>query len=332
MVRLKYRKISPYFWNDGKVKALSEKAQFLMLFMLTHEHMTPLGAISANMPGLAYERGWLLEVFTEAFKEVQEQGMVKYDDDGPLFWFPNFLKHNPPESPNVIRSWVGGWWALPECDLKNELLEQAACRVAGLSGGFQKAFREAFGVECGHPMPNQEQEQEQEQEEEKNASGEASAPPEGGAGGDPASEPTASTREEEPGTQSEDVEQGGKVPPCPYTKLVAEYNAVLGGVLPQVREITEKRKRTMRARWTSHPERQALQWWREYFGQVKRSPFLTGQKNNFRASFDWITNPGNMVKILEGNYDEKPGKGQGGALGGPGASTKAEFSKLMEED
>lgn len=329
---MKYRKISPYIWNDRKFKALSERAQFLVLFMLTHPSMTPLGAIRANAPGLAYERGWSLEDFLKAFEEACGQDMVKYDDEGPLYWFPNFLKHNPPESPNVIRSWVGGWRELPECDLKDELLERSACTVDGLSEGFKKAFAEAFDVPCGQPTPNQEQEQEQEQEEEKNASSEASAPPEGGAERDAEDAPDALTPEEEGGEGQPEGEQTGKVPPCPYTRIVAEYNSILGGVLPEVREVTEKRKRTLRSRWVQHPERQNLEWWRAYFEQIKRSPFLTGQKTQFRASFDWIINPSNMVKIREKNYDEKPATGNSAPCNTAGAATKNAFSKLMEED
>lgn len=93
--------------------------------------------------------------------------------------------------------------------------------------------------------------------------------------------------------------------PCPYLEIVEEYNALLGDVLPQVREVTDQRMRILCSHWVSDPDRQKLSWWRAYFEQVKRSPFLTGQKNNFRASFDWIINPGNMVKVLEGNYDEE---------------------------
>lgn len=48
---MKYRKISPCIWNDAKVRELSDKGKLALLFLLTHPHMTPLGAIRANAPG-----------------------------------------------------------------------------------------------------------------------------------------------------------------------------------------------------------------------------------------------------------------------------------------
>ncbi|MFR1532401.1 MAG: hypothetical protein ACLSTO_01075 [Bilophila wadsworthia] len=60
---MKYRKISPCIWNDAKVRELSDKGKLALLFLLTHPHMTPLGAIRANAPGLACELGWSEKVF-----------------------------------------------------------------------------------------------------------------------------------------------------------------------------------------------------------------------------------------------------------------------------
>ena len=40
------------------------------------------------------------------------------------------------------------------------------------------------------------------------------------------------------------------------------------------------------------------------FAKIRGSPFLRGDKGSTPASFDWITNPTNYLKIIEGNYDE----------------------------
>lgn len=298
MARLKYRKISPYIWNDRKFKALSEKAQFLVLFMLTHPNMTPLGAIRANMPGLAYELSWTPEAFAEAFAEASERGMVKYDDEGPLFWFPNFLKHNLPESPNVIRSWAGGWQDLPECDLKEEVVEHAACTVDALSEPFKKAFIEAFDIPCRHPSLNQEQEQEQEQEQREETQSSTTSvddPPSASAS------EAAPHDEPEPDESEDDSKPSGPLP-CPHQRIADLYNEHLPQ-LPQVREMTPQRKDRLRIAWRSNMERQSLDWWQGYFALAARCPFLLGESNKgWKAGFDWLLKPANMVKVLEGNY------------------------------
>ncbi len=40
------------------------------------------------------------------------------------------------------------------------------------------------------------------------------------------------------------------------------------------------------------------------FAKIRGSPYLRGEVNGFRCTFDFITNPTNYLKILEGNYDE----------------------------
>ena len=43
----------------------------------------------------------------------------------------------------------------------------------------------------------------------------------------------------------------------------------------------------------------------DYLKKVESSDFLTGRSGKWRATFDWIINPSNAVKIIEGNYSGK---------------------------
>lgn len=43
----------------------------------------------------------------------------------------------------------------------------------------------------------------------------------------------------------------------------------------------------------------------EYLKMVENSDFLSGRSGKWRATFDWIINPSNAVKIIEGNYSGK---------------------------
>ena len=175
----KYRKISPRIWNDAKVRELSDRGKLAFLFLLTHPTTTPFGAIRANAPGLAYELGWSTSAFKKALNELISSGMAVTDEAAHLIWFPNFLKHNKPESPNVVKSWAGAFEDLPECELRERIYKTLETLAKKMSEAFAKAFREAFdealseglpeglleGLPEGfrNPSPNKEQEQEQEQ-------------------------------------------------------------------------------------------------------------------------------------------------------------------------
>lgn len=37
--------------------------------------------------------------------------------------------------------------------------------------------------------------------------------------------------------------------------------------------------------------------------RIRGSPYLRGEVNGFRVSFDWIVKPSNYQKIMEGNYE-----------------------------
>ena len=290
-VKQKYRKVSTHIWNDQKFRALSERAKLSFLFIITHPHMTPLGAIRANLPGLAFELGMETKAFAEAFAEVLAQGMAKHDEKGLLIWFPNFLRHNPPESPNVVKSWVGGYNDLPECDLKTHLIKRAACTVDALSQGFREAFFEAFGQVCPQPSSNQEQEQEQDLREGTNVPLSAGAD----VNGFPPDELEPSLLEPE---QAKHVDL--------YQQVADLYNRLLvddqpsGHKLPRCTAVTDRRKTAIRAR--SKAEFKTLDDWEEYFRRVGRCPYLMGEVNEWKASFDWLLNVSNCLKVREGNF------------------------------
>lgn len=159
----RYRKVDPRIWNDRKFRGLSDPGKLAFLFLLTHPHMTAIGAMRGTMPGLAEEIGWEAEAFREAFREALSKGMAEHDRTACLIALPNFLKYNRPESPNVVRAWESALDLLPECDLKIVVIQRAKAFAEALSEAFGKALPEAFAEALPKAMPYQEQEQEQEQ-------------------------------------------------------------------------------------------------------------------------------------------------------------------------
>lgn len=152
-----YRKVDSRIWNDAKFMALTDDGQLAFLFIMTHPNMTALGAMRASIPGLAAEKGWEPERLREALREAFAKGMLKHDPKASFLWLPNFLRYNGPESPNVVKAWGKALDLLPECGLKNQLIQHVKAFAEGLTDGFAKALPEAFAK----GMPYQEQEQEQ---------------------------------------------------------------------------------------------------------------------------------------------------------------------------
>ncbi len=153
----RYRKIDPRIWNDAKFSELSDNGKLVFFMLLTHPNMTSLGAMRGTIEGLAAEMHWTTEAFREAFREALSKGMAEHDAKACFVSLPSFIKYNQPESPNVVKAWVGALDLLPECDLKNRVVARARDFAEAMPKGFGKAFAEAFAKN----MPNQEQEPEQ---------------------------------------------------------------------------------------------------------------------------------------------------------------------------
>lgn len=99
------------------------------------------------------------------------------------------------------------------------------------------------------------------------------------------------------------------VTPCRYDEIVSAYHEILPE-LSQVKVLTEKRKAQLRQRWREDVKRQDAEWWKKYFAYVKQSDFLCGRvegregKRPFVADLEWLTNPTNFAKVVEGKYHE----------------------------
>lgn len=97
----------------------------------------------------------------------------------------------------------------------------------------------------------------------------------------------------------------------------------LRGPLPRVSKLSESRRRKVKARMS---EGITLDSFEKAVRKCSSTPFLSGVKGGWRATFDWlIENDTNLSKVLEGNYDDNHTGGNGNGSGGhrQHASTKA---------
>jgi len=154
-------------WGDCRFRNLSPPqpcGKYLWIFLLTGPQTSNIpGLFRAGEMALAEELGWSVEGFRKAFAEPFQEGLVKADWKARVVWIPNAIKYNPPDNPNVVKSWRTAWDEIPECLLKVDAYERLKAFTEGLGEGFGKAFTEG----CAKGLANQELEQEQEQEQEE---------------------------------------------------------------------------------------------------------------------------------------------------------------------
>lgn len=156
----RYRKVSVQIWNDEWFSSLSDDGKLAFLFVLTHPNMTAVGAMRTTIEGLAAELGWTSRRLREAFAKPFESLRLVFDEGSKLLWARNFLRHNPPESPNVVKAWAAAIEALPEGATKLGVIASVEAFAEGLSEGFRKAWRSHGGrlsEALAKSMANQEQ-------------------------------------------------------------------------------------------------------------------------------------------------------------------------------
>ena len=108
--------------------------------------------------------------------------------------------------------------------------------------------------------------------------------------------------ETETETETEDISSNGHKEKTPFDAIVSLYNEICTS-LPKVQKLTDKRKKTIRARWKST---QDLGVFRTLFEKAQASDFLSGRSGRWTGcNFDWLLKESNMVKVLEGCYDNK---------------------------
>ena len=71
---------------------------------------------------------------------------------------------------------------------------------------------------------------------------------------------------------------------------------------PKIRSLSDARKKAIKARLKSY----SLDDFKTLFENAEASSFLKGTEGGWKASFDWLIKEANMLKVLEGNYTNKP--------------------------
>lgn len=110
--------------------------------------------------------------------------------------------------------------------------------------------------------------------------------------------PNGEIIKEQNNTQIE--EESNKTKISKAQQVVDRYNAICTN-LPRVVRLTDKRRRAVRLIYGKGYTPEQLD---EVFRKAQASSFCTGLNDrHWKADFDWLLNESNLVKVLEGKYD-----------------------------
>ena len=85
-----------------------------------------------------------------------------------------------------------------------------------------------------------------------------------------------------------------------YQKIISLFNQICVS-LPKVEKLTANRKQRIRS-----ASKDLNGDFEGFFRKIEASDFLTGRSGSWSGcSFDWIFKPQNLIKIVEGNYNNK---------------------------
>lgn len=265
----RYVSIATRIWHDEKFRDLPEDARTLFLYLLTSPHGNMCGFYFLP-PGYAcHDLQWKEDKYKKAINVLASNKMVIVDGDVVLI--KNFIKYNPIKGPKQAAGAANRLKEVPE----NGLIEYfIGCLKQNTNTEDYEKFIDTYGIPYQYPINT--------------------LPI-------PDTDPDSETDQE---TEAE--EETGRAARAPHQKIADLYNKTCKS-LPQVREVTEKRKEKIRVLWRDKPE---IDIFELLFIKAEESEFLSGRSGKWGGcSFDWLINYNNAIKVLEGNYDNKNGTG-----------------------
>lgn len=121
-----YGRVRVLFWESETIKPLSTDAKCVGLYLLTSPHTNAIGCFRLPMAYVADDTGMSQKSLENGFAALRAAGFMEWCERHPWVWIPNYLKHNPPENPNVWRKCVKELEALPAVSAQAHIADELA--------------------------------------------------------------------------------------------------------------------------------------------------------------------------------------------------------------
>lgn len=299
-----YGIVSPRFWigETGRKLRSMPYAQRVAMYLLTApaSEMTgvyycPVATIlnDVGLPSesLARDHEGAFKAVMEALKALQSLDFCEFDFDSEYVFVKEMARWQIAEklkpTDNRVKGIIKTVESMPE--------PMRARFIVRYNDDFSLGFeveKQQKNEAPSEPLRSQEQEQEQEQDINKDVSDETSS----------SDSPALTLDGESDGPK--------RAPSVPLQKIVDTYNSKLGSQLGMCRQLNKQRQGNLRQRWAdisriveSKDPKEVLEGFAAFYDKIGRSNFLMGRAADFKATFDWIHNSTNFLKIYEGNYE-----------------------------
>ncbi|MDM8330473.1 hypothetical protein QUW42_09290 [Desulfovibrio piger] len=321
-----YRTIRMAFWNDPFVEELEAEEKLLYLYLFTCPHTNNLGILEVSRRKIAFETGLDVETVNAGLQKLEKAGKIV--TDAAFILLTRFIRHQTTTSPKIAQALKGMLAGVSSGKLRHALcLGYPSIFDAQASSGYPidtvsigyHNHTDTVSIPYSDPIhtvgiPPAEEEEEREEEDNSTLTSfeclSESAPlPDAPASEPEEKNPRIDLDRPDPHTRPGEI-------PCPHKRIIEVYEAILPE-LPRVRVWRARQAADLRARWREKlregkfsDEESGVDYFRRFFGYVRRSEFLMGRRSGrdgrtFRNCLAWMVKAKNFDGIVDGKYHDQ---------------------------
>jgi len=139
----RYHAVAGTFWQDRKIRTLSEDGRTLAIYLLTCPDRTSEGFYGLPRVLLLDHLGWFPDRLTEALTCLADADFAHYDDDAEVVFVTRALKYNTPRGIKSIR---GGVSVLDSTHGAPDLFARFLASADRYAPEFAGAIRQRYGI------------------------------------------------------------------------------------------------------------------------------------------------------------------------------------------
>ena len=310
-----YRTIRMAFWNDPFVEELEAGEKLLYLYLFTCPHTNNLGVLEVSRRKIAFETGLDVATVNAGLEKLEKAGKIV--TDATFILLTRFIRHQTTTSPKIAQALKGMLAGVSSGKLCHALcLGYPSIFGAPTSSGYPI---DTVSIPYPNPIntvgiPPAEEEEEREEEDNSTLTTFECLSESVPLPAVPASEPDEKNPRidldrPDPHTRPGEI-------PCPHKRIIEAYEAILPE-LPRVRVWRAQQASDLRARWREKlregkfsDEESGVDYFRRFFGYVRRSEFLMGRRSGrdgrtFRNCLAWMVKARNFDGIVDGKYHDQ---------------------------